>query len=207
MSDGEEEKSENERLQCFAVSAAPCGHCRQFLLELYKGTEVLVILGKGEKAIRKSVGDLLPDNFSPKDLGNTTPLLGHGLHHIEVERADAVPSSSPTGILLHKAIEAASHSYSPYTNSPAGIALRTRDGKFFKGAYVENVAYNPSLSPLQSAITGLVAEGQELGDIEECVLVERRNQRKQAVCQENTTRMLLGDIAPGAALHVFAIAG
>ena len=34
-----------EYLVCFAVSAAPCGHCRQFLAELLQGLDVQVIIG------------------------------------------------------------------------------------------------------------------------------------------------------------------
>jgi len=34
-----------EYLVCFAVSFAPCGHCRQFLAELLQGLDVQVIIG------------------------------------------------------------------------------------------------------------------------------------------------------------------
>jgi len=56
---------------------------------------------------------------------------------------------------------------------PTGVALRLKDGSTYRGSYIENAAYNPSLPPLQSALTGLVGDERQWTEIEACVLVER----------------------------------
>ena len=62
-------------------------------------------------------------------------------------------------------------SYAPYSKSFAGVAVRTRDGRIFSGAYAENAAFNPSLSPLQAALSQLNLGGAGWSDIAEGVLV------------------------------------
>jgi hypothetical protein len=55
------------------VSAAPCGHCRQFIAELDGGADVIVDYWDVTQPLRA----LLPNAFYPIGLGNTTPLLSH----------------------------------------------------------------------------------------------------------------------------------
>ena len=54
--------------------------------------------------------------------------------------------------MILQALQAARRSYAPYTKNYAGCALKTSDGAVYTGRYAENAAYNPSISPLQSAI-------------------------------------------------------
>jgi len=56
-----------ERLGRIAVSAAPCGHCRQFMTELPASSE-LVIAVAGADPWSSSLPDLLPHQFGPEDL-------------------------------------------------------------------------------------------------------------------------------------------
>jgi cytidine deaminase len=53
----------------------------------------------------------------------------------------------------------ANRCYTPYTRSPSGAAIVTRDGRLYGGGYVESVAFNPSLSPFQAAWAAAVADG------------------------------------------------
>src|SRR5206468_5952186 len=55
----------------------------------------------------------------------------------------------------HAALDAARKAYAPYSKSPSGVAIRSASGRTYRGSYIENVAFNPSLSPLQVALTGL----------------------------------------------------
>lgn len=57
-----------------AVSAAPCGHCRQFLKELVDGDKLEIVI-PDRKPLPLSV--LLPDAFGPVDLNVHEPLLAH----------------------------------------------------------------------------------------------------------------------------------
>ncbi len=50
----------------------PCGACRQVLFEF--GPELLVIcVGQGDRAIRRTLAELLPDAFGPRDLQQAVP--------------------------------------------------------------------------------------------------------------------------------------
>ncbi|XAR53429.1 Cytidine deaminase [Bertholletia excelsa] len=65
------------RLLALAVSAAPCGHCRQFLQELRRTSDDLQILITSENPQDfKPLSSYLPDPFGPFDLlDDRTPLL------------------------------------------------------------------------------------------------------------------------------------
>src|SRR5205085_355011 len=103
--------------------------------------------------------------------------------------------------LVNAAFQAAIRSYSPYTHNPAGIAIELNDGVIFSGSYLENAAFNPSLSPLQVAIVNLVAAGREYQEINSAVLVERKPGNKIS-SQRDATQTLLMSIAPNSTLRV-----
>ncbi len=64
---------------------------------------------------------------------------------------------TPADALCQAAFAAACSSYAPYTRSYAGVALPTSDQRIVSGSYLENVAFNPSLSPLQAALAVLLS--------------------------------------------------
>lgn len=51
--------------------------------------------------------------------------------------------------LVISALAALNISHAPYSHNLSGVALRTKSGFVFTGAYAENAAFNPSLPPLQ----------------------------------------------------------
>lgn len=141
-----------------ATSAAPCGYCRQFLNELLTARELLVVMPTGSRPL----SELLPDSFGPRDLGIDGGLLQPENHGLAITETDD---------LAQAALQAANMSYAPYSKSFAGVAVRTKDGRRFSGAYAENAAFNPSLSPLQAALSQLNLGGAGWSDIAEAVLV------------------------------------
>jgi cytidine deaminase len=88
--------------------------------------------------------------------------MQHEHHALAVDDDDA---------LARAALVAADMSYAPYSKSYAGVALRTRDRAVAAGAYAENAAFNPSLSPLEAALSQLNLAGHAFGEIAEAVLV------------------------------------
>jgi len=76
--------------------------------------------------------------------------------------------------LIDRAIEAAYMSYAPYSKSLAGVSVRTKDGSIYVGSYLENAAFNPSLSPFHCALIALVADQKRYEDIVEMILVEQK---------------------------------
>jgi cytidine deaminase len=166
-----------------ALPAAPCGHCRQFLNEIDEEGQLKILI---PNLPPKALSSLLPHAFGPKDLHLTAKLL-------EQPPERSLFSKEP--LLIAKAMQAAVASYAPYSQSKSGVAIQTRDGKIYTGSYLENAAFNPSLSPLQTAIVSLVADLREYKDISEVVLVE---QVKATISQEIVTRDLLSKLAPKA---------
>lgn len=167
----------------------PCGHCRQFIMEFAGAKNIRVQNAAG---LDFRIGDLLPFSFGPEQLnqkGIGAAVIRHGLKwktakksHPEIEKS---------------ALKAANASYCPYSNAPSGVAVKTKS-EIVVGSYIENAAFNPSLSPLHSALINLTAAGFSWQDIQEVVLV----QTKAKIDQAPMTRSLLEIIAPKAKLHV-----
>jgi cytidine deaminase len=147
-----------EGIDLLAVTAAPCGYCRQFLNELATADKLTIQLPNGSF----SLGDLLPNAFGPRDLGVQGGLLQRDEHGLTIETDDK---------LANEALCAANMSYAPYSKSFAGVALRTNDGTVVTGAYAENAAFNPSMSPLEVALSQLNLRGQAFESITDAVLV------------------------------------
>jgi cytidine deaminase len=176
-------------LTAIAVTAEPCGHCRQFLNEITGAARIRVIV-EGQQI--RTLEDLLPASFGPHDLGNTTGMLDSAPAGLRLTSASQDP-------LAHAALAAASRSYAPYTKARSGCAILTAKGGRFAGSYLENAAFNPSLSPLQSALVRAVLAGDDIAAIEQVVLVELQD---AAISQEASTRAALVALAPNARLQV-----
>jgi cytidine deaminase len=176
-----------------AVNARPCGHCRQFLYELVDGGALKILLPETSEV---KLSTLLPDAFGPKNLGSDEALLmpqKHALRLIE-------NSSDP---LIQAALKGAMQSYAPYTKAYSGVALQTNDGKIFMGSYLENVAFNPSLPALQSALVNLVQCGYSYDNVKNAVLVQLKN---NVIDQVAGARMVLQVLCPTVQLQVFEAA-
>ncbi|KAE8714109.1 Cytidine deaminase 1 [Hibiscus syriacus] len=169
------------RLKYLAVSAAPCGHCRQFLQELRGAPDVKILI--------TSFG---PDDLLEKDV----PLLLESHRNGLWFRSDLCNGKIIDGDdLKHAALEAANMSHAPYSGCPSGVALLDVEGKIYKGSYMESAAYNPSLPPAQAAIVAYVANcgGAGYERIVGAVLVEKED---AVIKQEHTSRLLLECISP-----------
>lgn len=161
-----------------AISAAPCGHCRQFMNEIgEEATFDIITFNNAPERLQA----LLPRAFGPQDLdiqGRLMTPCG------DIGRANSAKT------LEEAASIASTMSYVPYTQSSAGIALRTKDGKIYSGYCLENAAYNPSLSPLQVALIALLSDMRSYNDIVEVCLAEKPIN----VSQKLTTEMVLKSI-------------
>lgn len=184
-------RSGEEGLEMLAVSAAPCGHCRQWLNEVTRGSELLVLTPNRPPT---PLRELLPASFGPGDLGVRAALLSPQRTPLRVTTVGVGDDA-----VVAAALRAAEHAYAPYSHSPSGAAVQLRDGKIRSGRYAENVAFNPSLSPLQGALIEMVAEGCQYDEIERVVLVERKG---APVSQQAATRTLLESINPRARFEV-----
>ena len=127
-------------------TAAPCGHCRQFMNELSPDGQIGILV---DQAAPMKLSALLPMAFGPKDLGRKEGAF-------PIKPMKLIPAAPPSDALIQAALEAARTSYAPYSGANSGAAISTRSGGVYKGSYIENVAFNPSLSPLQTALVQLI---------------------------------------------------
>ena len=172
-----------------AVSAAPCGHCRQFLYET-TAAAALDILLPGRKPM--PLTHYLPDAFGPNDLEIDGALLTPEDHGLTLETFDPV---------VLAALGAANASYAPYTGTYAGVALEFQNGAIHAGRYAENAAFNPSLLPLQSALSLARLGGEDLSTITRCVLAGVAG----AADVRDATIAVLSSAAPGVGLEAVEV--
>ena len=175
-------------LTSLAVTAAPCGHCRQFLNELPNSAD-LKILVKGSAPT--TLARLLPESFGPTDLGVKERLFNGKKTGLQL-------TSSASDALALAALEAAGKSYAPYTKALSGIVVLSSTKVMYQGSYIENAAYNPSLSPLQAALVGLIMAGEKPGNISAVLLVELEN---APISQKSAAQAVLDSIAPHVTLR------
>ena len=168
------------------TTATPCGHCRQFLNEL-ANADALRILTRGAPAA--TLGALLPAAFGPAQLGVSERLLDGRMHGLRLAKSSADP-------LVAAALKAADESHTPYGKTPAGIALRLDDGTLVLGRYAESAAFNPSLSPLQAALSALALAGIAFDRIRGAALVETDGPASQRLAAE----ALLATVVHGVSL-------
>ncbi len=157
-------------IDLLAVSAAPCGHCRQFMAELTTAATLRILAGTASPT---TLAALLPDAFGPASLGKTEGLMAPCFARLALIEASVDP-------LARAALDAAARSYAPYTGHRAGAALAMRDGRIFMGAYAENAAFNPSLPPMTAALSALAMAGGSTAEIAAAILVETAGGPSQA---------------------------
>jgi cytidine deaminase len=151
-----------EGIDLLAVTAAPCGYCRQFLNELVTAPGLVIRTPAGTHSLQ----ELLPDAFGPLDLGIDGGLMQREEHALETGDGAAIDD------LGAQALAAARMSYAPYSKAYAGVSLRTAGGVVVTGAYAENAAFNPSMSPLEVALSMLNLQGVAFEEIADAVLVQ-----------------------------------
>ncbi|HJQ37340.1 MAG TPA: cytidine deaminase [Thermoanaerobaculia bacterium] len=155
-----------EGIDLIAVNAPPCGYCRQFLNELATADRLIVAMPNETRALR----ELLPSAFGPSDLGIDGGLMQRSDQKLVIDESDE---------LAREALKAANMSYAPYSKSYAGVAVKTSRG-IYAGAYAENAAFNPSMSPLQVALSRLNLAGESWDAIEDAVLVHTDSMHTEA---------------------------
>jgi cytidine deaminase len=181
--------SEQSVTSLAVAGGSPCGHCRQFMEEVSPAGEILILIPNRQPT---KLASILPDAFGPSALGATQGALPIRKWKL------ALPSGAPDA-LTAAGLDAACRSYAPYSKSPAGIAIRTTDERIFHGCYIENVAFNPSLSPLQTALVQFVAAGKAYSEISAVTLVELQG---ATISQRAVTGAVLASLAPRCKLEV-----
>lgn len=104
--------------------------------------------------------------------------------------------------LLSAAREAQANAYAPYSGFPVGAALRSRSGRVFAGANVENASYGLGRCAEQSAIQAMVTAGER--EFTEMVVVSP-SATPASPC--GACRQVLFEFAPGARVYLVGEGG
>ena len=172
-----------------AISEPPCGYCRQFLYELNLADQLLIALPQQTPQLLTSY---LPDPFGPGNLNMPSRLLQPQENGLSV----GVPPL-PYGQTLFNHADV---SYAQYTKSYAAVAVATSDWVSF-GRLAENAAYNPSLSPLEMALSQLALANRQVTDIVSVALVQADGPGSQV----SATEAALACVAPHIQLQVYPV--
>ncbi|GMH39076.1 hypothetical protein BSKO_06974 [Bryopsis sp. KO-2023] len=197
------------RLECVALSAAPCGHCRQFYTELGCSDSIRFLFGSGPQT-DFTLSELLPHCFGPEDLLEEVGpyLLEKQSNRVRLSQtaAGVVESRKNDSIFAAAAVKGlaeAEQCYVPYTKCPSAVALITSTGAVATGGCIESAAYNPTLPPLQSAIVNAIVDGMSSYDnIVEIVLLEVEG---APVSHAASIRNFIQKAAPNAKLTVLDV--
>jgi cytidine deaminase len=175
------------------VNAPPCGHCRQFLLELGDPAALQIELPGGESV---TLAALLPRPFGPRELGVAAqPFRTEG-------SAAGLPVSltAPLDAVARQAAAAAHHSHAPYSGTRCGAALELDDGTVVAGRVFESVAYNPTLPALPAALSSLLLAGHRPERVRRAVLFVLGDEPDGF---HGAAREALAASCPGVGLQVF----
>ncbi|KAG7617800.1 Cytidine deaminase 2 [Arabidopsis thaliana] len=177
----------------------PCGNCLQFLMEMSNALDMKILSKPKHEAGSFSSLRLLLPNVLPK---GSPFLLEKRYNCLTLSGSAGEICSLDCSHLKRRALAAANNSFSTYTESPSGVALLDNDGNWYRGWYIESVASNPSLGPVQAALVDFVARsrGKMFNKIVQAVLVEKNN---ASVSQERTAKIILDTIAPNCDFKVF----
>lgn len=77
--------------------------------------------------------------------------------------------------LLKNAYEAMNNAYAPYSNFHVGACVKTKDGKYHKGANIENASYGLTNCAERSALFHIYSLGYRQDDIECMAIVGQGN--------------------------------
>ncbi|MCH9690893.1 MAG: cytidine deaminase [Gammaproteobacteria bacterium] len=184
-------------LHSIAVSAPPCGYCRQFLHEVANPDALRVLFPDPNNSaayIRTEISQLLPSAFGPRDMGFGCTLMStqHCPHPLQL-------GYYCKDDLVLLALDAARHCYAPYTMNFGGCALQLTDGRLFSGRYGENAAHNPGLLPLNAALSNMMLSAPTVSSITiaRAVLVEHATQSSH----RDATQNVLYSVAPNITLE------
>lgn len=176
---------DEESLVAMAISAPPCGYCRQFLSELVDSEKLEILLSPDQTT---TLASLLPEAFGPAELGVESRLLKTTVPSLTlVDNADAKEE------LRTLAFKAARKSYAPYTNSHGAAAMRMVDGNMVAAPHLENAAFNPTINPVQGSMVMARLSGYSFEDVRELHIIQTNDTK---VDHFQTAKSLLRPIAP-----------
>jgi cytidine deaminase len=122
-------------IEAIAVTATPCGHCRQFFYERCRPSLLIIT----DELPDMRLTDLLPRAFR--------------LNSVVAEQYAPLPEQYKDDELFQLAYKAYKQSLAPCSGAPMGIAVRYQNNTIVQGVYCESHAFNPSLSAAAAVLS------------------------------------------------------
>lgn len=108
--------------------------------------------------------------------------------------------------MLHQANMALENAYAPYSNYPVGCAIKTASGKIFAGCNVENAAYGSSLCAEASAVSTMIAAGEQT--ISEIVIINATDSTDSLCYPCGNCRQIIREFGSDQVkIHIYNITG
>ncbi|KAK2946459.1 putative Cytidine deaminase [Blattamonas nauphoetae] len=179
-----------KQLVRMCTTETPCGHCRQFMAELPGFDEFeICVVGKPTKLIQ----EFLPEAFRPVALNIDWKKINPFISTFNNATLDSDISSLPENqkSLVNKTFDAFKKAYSPFQisqTSPSAAGIRLKNGDVFSAGYLENIAFNPSMMPLNAALVAMLTQSHnhDWSQIESCVLLEDpKSKVQQSLCAKS----------------------
>ena len=161
------------------------------------------MLVHADGSVSRTLGELLPQAARADLLGSDNFDGARQMAHDVPADAFAV-NNDDDGDVVGAAISAASASYTPFTGVPAGVGIRFSCGTVVSGSVIESVAFNPSMTPLQSALVMALVHGVEsLSSVSRVALVQNtKSEHASGVCYASSTEAAVAALNPDAKVTV-----
>ena len=147
-------------IQALHVSELPCGHCRQFLLELSNAHTLPVTISNKKYVLT----DLIPHHFG------AAREAGQGLLDTPKQALKSVQALDKD--LSQRALNAAEHSYTPHTKNKQGFIIEDINGGIHEGRTAESAAFNPTVLAVTSALNQRNLSASREVPIKNCVCAQ-----------------------------------
>jgi cytidine deaminase len=148
-----------KKITKLAVNAAPCGVCRQYLVEIDSPKDLdIIFCNNAGCRVSKTLEELLIENFGPENLGVTSTALNHPINNGTI-------ATNTTDKYVNMALDNWKNAYAPYSQNPSSVLLVFDDKTTVGGICVENAAYNPSISALRGALSLAALQGKDFSKV------------------------------------------
>jgi len=185
-----------EPIEAIYVTDAPCGHCRQFLVEqeYLQGKEISIHV-RG-KAPLSRVSDFLSEPFTPGDLK-----IAPGFKPVTGVRMPPQCARNDIASLACDAfnnLQDVSRAMYSHAESACAVCFGLSSG-ICAGAYIENCAFNPSFQGMSGALMAARFCGRDLSKITKVLMMEKPG----VISNKDVTDMIRKLICPDATFDYF----
>ena len=154
-----------KKINKLAVNAAPCGVCRQYLIEIGSPKDLDIIFCNNSGCmVSKTLDELLIENFGPENLGVTSTALNHPINIGTI-------TTKTNDNYVNMALKNWKNAYAPYSENPSSVLLVFNDKTTVGGISIENAAYNPSISALRGALSLAALQGKDFSKVTDIYIV------------------------------------